>query len=78
MIMDGILKLDLTGTPWLHVSTMHSHVGIRVLDSGDPHTINLLTIWVAKEHEARVRNAVDAFNAAISELPPNVTLEAAE
>lgn len=76
--MDGILKLDLAGTPRLTVYSVHSHVCIRVLDSGDPRTINSLTILVAKEHEARVRNAVDAFNAAISELPPNVTLEAAE
>jgi hypothetical protein len=65
MIMDGILKLDLVGRPQLQVSSMHGHVGIRVLDSGDLRTINSLTIWVEKEHEAKVREAVSAFNAAL-------------
>lgn len=67
MIMDGILKLDLVGTPRLYVSLMHGHVGIRIFDSGDPRTINSLTIWVEKEHEDRIRRAADAFNAIISE-----------
>ena len=67
MILDGILKLDLVGTPRLHVSTMHGHVGIRVFDSGDPRTLNSLTIWVEKEHEDRIRKAAEAFNAALLE-----------
>ena len=70
MTLDGILKYDLAGTPRLHVSLMHGHIGIRIFDSGDTHTINSLTIWVEKEHEDRIRRAADAFNAILMEYQP--------
>lgn len=67
MNMDGIIKFDMNGTPRLHVMEVSGHIGIRVFDSGDPRTINALTIWVQKEHETKVRAAVEAFNQILME-----------
>lgn len=67
MKFSGMLRIDLKGGPDLEVVKTSDWVGIRVIDSCDPRSVDNAYLWSPAGYENKIRSAVAAFNAIMNE-----------